>query len=312
MTEHLANVQPSPSGDRIALVRKRTPGEPSDPRNQLWIVAQDGSNPRLISVNTGTVDWSPSGTSLAVTVVRGIDVYAYTINLETGKTTQWTGKDTQRLSFPVVSNPVWFDDGHRLLVSVAQEAYQQPFPRGVYIIDTSDSTTVGPLLEYMQGAFLGNSDSYAIARKYTPDDAPPSGNFIRYEFADSSWHWITTFSKETLRSVEHPSPSPTNEFIVQSREVENAEQLFLMNKKGEGVRQITEMGGDNPRWGDDGSSFIFRRDVHKGEGARYVPYRFDLETMTAEPLWPALPDSVPEFPPLSSEILSKRVDPKVG
>jgi hypothetical protein len=83
-----------------------------------------------------------------------------------------------------------------------------------------------------------------------------------------------------------------------------------MNKKGKAVRQITELGGDNPRWGDKGSSFIFRRDVHRGEGARYVPYRFDLETNEAEPLWPALPDSVPDFPPLSSQTLSKTLTPR--
>lgn len=308
-TEHLSNVKPSPSGDRYALVRKRTPGEPSDPRNQVWVVGRDGSNPRLVSVNTGTVDWAPDSKSLAVTVVRGINVYAYTIDLRTGEATQWTGKEYQRLSLPVVNNPIWFEDGRRLLVSVAQEAYQQPFPRGAYIIDTRDSTTTGPLLEYMQAAFLGNSDSYVIVRKYTEDDEPPSGNFIRYSFADSSWNWITSFPKDSLRHVEPPTPSPTREVIVQSREVQNAEQLFLMNKNGDEVRRITERGGDNPRWGEEGSSFIFRRDVHKGEGARYVPFRFDLETMEAEPLWPALPDSVPDFPDLSTQTLDKVLRP---
>lgn len=305
-TEHLSNVKPSPSGNRYALVRKRTPGEPSDPRNQLWIVDRDGSNPRLASVNTGTVDWAPDGKSLAVTVVRGIDVYAYTIDLKTGGATQWTGKEYQRLSLPVVNNPIWFEDGQRLLVSVAQEAYQQSFPRGTYIIDTRDSTTTGPLLEFMQAAFLGNNSSYATGRKYLQSDDPPSGNFIRYDFADSSWQWITNFPKDSLRRyVEPPVPSPTGDNLVQSRKVQNAHQLFLMNKNGEAVRRITEKGGDNPRWGNDGSSFIFRRDVHKGKGARYLPFRFDLETMEAEPLWPALPDSVPDFPDLSTQSLDK-------
>jgi Tol biopolymer transport system component len=305
-TEYLSNVKASPSGDRYALIRKRTPGEPSDPRNQLWIVDRDGSTPRLVSVNTGTVDWGPDGESLAVTVVRGIDVYAYTIDLKTGETTQWNGKEYQRLSLPVVNNPIWFGDGRRLLASVAQEAYQQSFPRGVYIIDTQDSTTAGPLLEYMQAASLGNSDSYVIARKYTEDNEPPSGNFIRYDFADRTWHWITDFPTDSLRRhVDPPVPSPINRTLVQSRTVQNAPQLFAMNHRGKNVRQITERGGDNPRWGGDGSSFIFRRDVHRGEGARYVPFRFDLESMQAEPLWPALPDSVPDFPDLSTQSLDK-------
>ena len=53
-TEHLFNIKVSPDGERVALIRKRTPGVPSDPRYQLWIVDRDGSNPRLVSVNTGT------------------------------------------------------------------------------------------------------------------------------------------------------------------------------------------------------------------------------------------------------------------
>jgi hypothetical protein len=65
------------------------------------------------------------------------------------------------------------------------------------------------------------------------------------------------------------------------------------------VRQITELGGDNPLWNEDGSYFTFSRDEHKGEGARYVPFKFDLSTMEAEPLFPAQPDSLPQFPPLS-------------
>jgi len=38
-TEHLSNVKPSPSGDRYALVRKRTPVQPSNRATSsgLWI-----------------------------------------------------------------------------------------------------------------------------------------------------------------------------------------------------------------------------------------------------------------------------------
>jgi len=304
-TEHITIVEPSPSEDRFALIRRRTPGEPSDPRFQLWIVDRDGSNPRLISVNTHDVDWHPSGTRLAVTVARGIDFFVYTIDLETMETTQWTGKESQRLSFPVVSMVGWFQDGRRLLVSANQKAYQQPFPRGIYIIDTRDSTTRGPLAELFEPTRLGNHDQYTVGKKYVRSDNPRSGNFARYDFADDSWHWITDFSKDSLDLINTPVPSPTGDLTVQAREIENADQLFLMNNRGRNVREITELGGNIPGWGPDGSYVTFRRDVHKGEGARYVPYRYDLKTMTAEPLWPVRPDSVPDFPPLSSQSLDK-------
>jgi len=308
-TEHITIVEPSPSGDRYALIRKRTPGEPSDPRFQLWIVDQDGSNPRLISVNTHDVNWHPSGTRLVVTVARGIDFFVYTIDLETMETTQWTGKDDQRLSFPVVSMAGWFKDGHRILVFANQKAYQQPFPRGLYVIDTQDSATTGPLVELFSPTRLGNHDQYTVGKKYVRSDNPRSGNFARYDFSDDSWHWITDFPKDSLRLVEKPVPSPTDDLIAQPREIGNAKQIFLMNSQGENGRKITELGGDIPVWDPSGSYIIFRRDVHKGEGARYVPFRFDLETMEAEPLWTALPDSVPDFPPLSSQSLD-RITPR--
>jgi hypothetical protein len=309
-TEHLSNVKPSPSGDRYALVRKRTPGEPSDPRNQLWIVDRDGTNPRLIGVNILGAEWDPNGKRLAVTVAAGIDFYVYTIDLETLETTQWTGKDNQYLSFPVASSGGWFEGGERLLIFVAQKAYQQPFPRGLYVINTVDSTTTGPLIELFEATFLGNNDQYVIGQKYARKEDPLSGNFARYDFTDSSWHWITDFPKDSLRRyVEPPVPSPASDILVQSRKVQNAHQLFFMDRRGKNVRQVTELGGDNPRWSANGSSFVFRRDVHRGEGARYVPFRFELETMTAEPLWPARPDSVPDFPDLSTQALDTALSP---
>jgi len=304
-TEHVQELFPGPSGDRIALIRKRTPGEPSDPRNQLWIVERDGTNPRLIGVNILGADWHPTENRLAVTVAVGIDFYVYTIDLETMETTQWTGKDDQRLSFPVVSSSGWFEDGQRILAFVHQKAYQQPFPRGLYVIDTADSTTTGPLVELFEAASFGKNYDYIVGKKYLRDNSPPSGNFARYSFANNSWHWITDFSKDSLDQVDTPVACPETQNVVQARQVQNAKQLFLMNRHGENAHQITKLGGDIPRCGSNASYFIFRRDVHKGEGARYVPYRFDLQTKVAEPLWPALPDSIPDFPDLSTQSLQK-------
>ncbi|NBB72416.1 MAG: hypothetical protein GVY35_01915 [Bacteroidetes bacterium] len=303
-TEHLFNVRPSPSGDRIALIRERTPGIPSDPRNQLWITRRDGSNPELMGVNVLGADWSPDESQLALTVAIGIDFYVYTIELATRDTTQWTGSESDVLSEPTVSNPKWFKDGRRLLVSVFAKAYQQPFSRGIYTINTETNEVRGPLVELMEGARPGNEDRYAIGQKYVDSENSRSGNFTKFTFADNTWNWITDFSKDSLDLVGTPVPSPTSNLLVQSRETGNAEQLFLMNSEGENARRVTELGGDNPQWSPDGSYVVFRRDVHRGKGAHYLPFRFDLETMEAAPLWPALPDSVPDFPDLSTQTLN--------
>lgn len=310
-TEELFNLMPSPDGEQIALIRARTPSVSTDPRNQLWIVDRDGSNPRLISVNTTSARWHPTEEKLAVTVfIRG-DFYVYTIDLETLEATQWAGVDDQRISLPVVSSSGWFDDGHRLLVFVHLKAYQQPFERGLYVIDTRDSTTTGPIVELMQATNFGNGQEYVVGRKYLPDQSPPSGNFARYDFAESTWHWITDIPRDSLTRVlvDVPVPSPTADLVVQPRYAGFAKQLFLFRPDPDGTdddaQQITELGGENPRWEPDGSGFLFKRDVHRGSGARYVPFRFDLETREAKPLWPALPDSVPDFPDLSTQTLSQ-------
>ena len=107
---------------------------------------------------------------------------------------------------------------------------------------------------------------------------------------------ITDFSQEALDFVEAPVPSPTSDVLAQPRRVENADQLFLMNGEGENVRQITQLGGDNPRWSYDGR-------VHRGEGARYVPFTYDLRTEEIAPLFAVQPDSLPPFPPLSTQAL---------
>jgi len=70
----------------------------------------------------------------------------------------------------------------------------------------------------------------------------------------------------------------------------------------------TLLGSDNSRWAPD-SNYLITRNVDRGPGARYVPYRFDMETMKAEPLWPALPDSVPDFPDFSTQTLSNTLQP---
>jgi len=304
-TEEFQNVRISPDGERVAFVRRRTPGEGFSPRNQLWVVNRDGSKPELIGLGLGTVDWSPDGKQLAVTLRQGIESFAATINLETKEAYQWTGLEHQRLSGYTTTGPVWFQDGNRLLAAVSGQAYKQPYPRGVYVIDTETGETTGPLLEMFEATTLSSHDSVIVGLKYIPEGEHDEleGNTARHEIEAGTWEWITSFTGDTLRryNTQTPRAISANNLAVQARRVDNAWQIFLMNNNGTNTRQLTEVGGDNPSWTYGGRQIIFRRDVHKGEGARYVPFALEIETGEESPLWPALPDSFPELPPLETQ-----------
>ncbi len=299
-TEYLTQLTPSPDGSRIALVRHRTPGAEFSPRKQLWIVNADGSDPEFIGVNTGSVFWHPDGQRLAVNVVSGTNVYLYTLDLATRETRQWSGTDSLFFNFENAAWGGWFADGHRLLVSVASTGYQQAYARGLYILDTASGAVEGPLLELMQATYLGGDESYVTGQKFVYRDDPlfeHDGNWARYYLTTSAWRYITDVPADSIYTI-FAVPSPVGETVVLQREVEHADQLFLMTSDGAEVRRITELGGNIPRWAADGSSFLFIRDVHRGPGARWVPFAYNLGAGEERVLWPALPDSVPVFPPL--------------
>jgi Tol biopolymer transport system component len=302
-TEHLYNLQLSPDGSKIALIRSRTPGGVFEPRDQLWIVNADGTEPELIGYNIGTVDWSIDGKKMAVTYIPGAPyTYSFTISLDSMKATQWTGSEDMFLSKRSASNPRWFNDNQRLLISVWAKAYKQPYERGVYIINTNDQAIEGPLVEIAAGAFLGNNEKYFISNKYTTQDNPLSGNYIRYDFLSNKFDWITNTSSDSLnRWVKQPRPNPKGAELVYTRHTKNAWQLFMMDEKGTNEEQLTELGGSEVSWSKDGRQVYFNRDTHKSPGARYIPHYYELATGNIAPIWPNLPDSVPEFPALDTQ-----------
>lgn len=67
------------------------------------------------------------------------------------------------------------------------------------------------------------------------------------------------------------------------------------------MEQLTELGGNEVNWTRGKDFFIFNRDTHKAPGARYIPFKYNFYEGTEEPLWPNLPDSVPDFPEFSTQ-----------
>lgn len=302
-TEWITSAYPSPDGKKIALVRYCTPGRlGSDPRYQLWIVNNDGSDPELIATGSGGASWSPDGSKIAFIYTILPDTYIFIVDLNTMKVTQLDGKSSQYFDKTTVSNPHWFKDGNRLLLSVWGKAYQQSFERGFYIMNLETDSIQGPLVPIAQVGQLGDNENYITGMKYTTQGDPQSGNYIRYDFATKQWHWITHVTDEKVKdNYIFLSPSPTSPTIVYSKLVDNAPQIFVTDSSGTNAHQLTRLGGIWPNWSPDGSFFTFSRDIHKGIGAHYVMMKCSAPDWKITPLWPNLSDSVPKFPPVSTQ-----------
>ena len=302
-TEWITAAFPSPDGQKIALIRYRTPKRiGADPTDQLWIVNKDGSNPELIVTGCGHVSWSPDGTKIAFNYFSFPNTYVFVIDLNTMNTTQLNGMKNQYFNKGTVTLPIWFQDGNKLLLSVWATAYQQTYKRGFYIVDMKTDSIQGPLVTITDTGQLGDDENYITGVKYTSQTDTMSGNYIRYDLATKQWHWITHVSDTYVKNGDFfLSPSPTSTTIVYSIQVDNALQLFVTDSSGTNARQLTKLGGEYPNWSPDGSYFTFSRDIHKGTGAHYIMMKCTVPDFKITPLWPDLPDSVPTFPPLSTQ-----------
>ena len=152
----------------------------------------------------------------------------------------------------------------------------------------------------MQATYLGGNDSYVTGRKYVYSDDSTfdfDGNWARYDFATSAWSYITDVPKDSVNTIV-VIPSPTSNLVAYKREVRNADQLHLDAERR--LRRAADhtLGWDEPPLASRRFGFLFIRDVHRGEGSHWIPFAYDLATGEERGPWPALPDSVPVFPPL--------------
>ena len=302
-TEWITSSFPSPDGQKIALIRYWTPDRiGTDPGNQLWIMNKDGSEPELIATGSAGGHWNSNGTKIAFTYFIALNTYVFVVDLNTLKATQLSGGGRQYFNKSTVSQPDWFQDENRLLVSVWGKAYQQSYERGFYIMNLNTDTIQGPLVPIAERGALGDNEKYITGVKWTTQTDTMNANYIRYDFTTQQWHWITHITDETIKRYPiYLSPSPTSATIVYSRMIDNARQIFVTDSSGTKVRQLTKLGGEYPNWSPDGSYFTFSRDIHKGAGAHYIMMKCTVPGFRITPLWPDLPDSVPKFPPLSTQ-----------
>lgn len=305
-TEHLTWISPSPDGERLAVVRKYTPGE-NDPLYQLWIMDTDGANAQLITYNSGAVYWHPTENKVVFTYNPHTTpfTYIFTFNLSNEELKLWNSKEIHYFDMAVESATGWFKHGERLLIGVNGKAYQQEYERGIYTLNVTDSTHTGPARTLFSPTQLGNNDKWVVGIQYgTQEDPELNSNRALFDLETSEFKWLTTYNypSDTLRRyIGYPALNPQGTEIILPRYVENAWQLFHINEEGENVEQLTELGGHEVTWTRSKDFFIFNRDTHKAPGARYIPFKYNFYEGTEEPLWPNLPDSVPSFPDFSTQ-----------
>tara|TARA_R110002124_G_scaffold149259_4_gene315343 strand:- start:11562 stop:12641 length:1080 start_codon:yes stop_codon:yes gene_type:complete len=302
-TEHLYWISPSPDGEKIALIREKTPNE-NDPTRQLWIMNADGSEPICIAYDVSPISWHPDGTKIAFSYNPFTSPYTYvfTLNLENNELKLWNSKDELFFDKYAETTSGWFADGEKLLIAVNGKAYQQEYERGTYSLNTSDSSVLGPYKILLEGTILGNNDKWIVGTQYNLTRL--SSNKGLYDIENDEFHWLTTFDTDSdslRRYTDIAIPNPNGPEIIIPRFVENAWQLFQYDKTGTDIKQLTELGGHEVSWVRGKNYFIFNRDTHKAPGAKYIPYKYNFENHVIEPLWPNLPDSVPVFPDFSTQ-----------
>jgi len=123
-TERLFSISPSPDGEKIALIRERTPRE-LDPLYQLWVMDRNGDNPKLITYNTRGVDWHPFENKISFTYNPHTTpyLYAFTLILDSFELKLLNSKESQYFNKYTSSARGWFADGKRLLFGVHGKAY---------------------------------------------------------------------------------------------------------------------------------------------------------------------------------------------
>jgi len=302
-TEHLLWISHSPDGEKIALIRERTPGE-LDPLYQLWVIDQERDDVYMLTYNIQTFDWHPDSDKLSFTFNPHGSPYSYvfTYSFDTQGLNLWNSKDEFFFDKYVEVSRGWFNDGEHLLIDVGGKAYQQDYERGTYSLNLTDTTHTGPYRELLQATLLGNNETWIVGTQYTTDNL--SANKALYNLKTEEFNWLTTYNtdSDSLRLfTDYPVPNPSGPEIILPKFVDHAWQLFQINQHGETVRQLTELGGHQVRWVREHDYFIFNRDTHKGEGARYIPFKYNFSTGEKEPIWPNLPDSVPDFPDFSTQ-----------
>ena len=296
--EHLYNLMESPDGEKIAFVKRRMLGSINEPVTVLWIVNADGSNPVPIINDVYTVQWSPSGTRLALTLAYEWASYVAIIDLETAELSILTGKEEQTIDREVGINPLWYNS-NKLFFEVGAVAYQQEYGFGLYQMVLDEEPAVDPIFSYLLGNSVGYNGRYVIG-KINDSNNDLLGNFARLDLETRELNWITTLPEDSVDRIELFKANRANRTVAFQKKVDYAWQLYLCNDDGSSMRQITELGGHNVQWDRQGQKIIFLRDIHKGKGAHHIPHTYNTQNGQIAPLWPHLPDSVPKFPPLSS------------
>jgi TolB protein len=196
----------------------------------IWVVNQDGSNPRKLPhiprSTDDNPDWAPNGMTIAFDRCA-VKCEIWTIRSD-GTGARRIGPNCLRSTGACVDRalPAWSPDGRRIAYS-----------------DSSGTVRADGRPEFSEIAIMNAGGSGARRITHLTEGSP-----YAMDIKNPAW---SPDGKTIVFEVEH----------LASADPPNRHALFIVGADGSGLRQLTDWGlnaGDGPDWSPDGKRILFR------------------------------------------------------
>ncbi|MEO7912688.1 MAG: peptidoglycan-binding protein [Roseiflexaceae bacterium] len=231
--------------------------------DQTWRVAlvlPSRNEPRYLELGGDAFDssWSPDARTLAFTSNRSGRGAVWLLELQSGALRQVTPSD-QECQFPA-----WSPDG-RMLIVTCEPLDNAPLAARDFVIDMASGQ-----LRQLSNDHSGWADWSAASEIVFTHWTGKSFDLVRVN-SDGSGAINLTNSDDIDEDIAGWSPDGQHViFVANPRGQANQRQIFVMQRDGSGITQLTSMSGpnSNPIWSPDGQTILFSH----MDGTRLQPW----------------------------------------
>ena len=261
LTEFGARPAWSPDGRRIAFQSQAgadigPAARPANLPSAIWAVDIGGGQPRPLTRSGapmgghGAPAWSPDGRHIAFATAGFAISQIWAIDEGGGDPYPIA------LDAPAAVDPVYTPDGRAIVFSASRAVWRMPLdangrptgPPSRFVVETLDG------LRHLSASSDGHIALSALTLKTTLYAAPVDADGR----LTGAPHPLTN---DTRKRNSLPAFSPDGERIaVMSSMAGSLPDIWIMNKDGSGLRQVTDNSGfeADPAWSSDGHAIVFR------------------------------------------------------